>query len=138
MRWRSYTTLAGNVDGNNDWHPCHIEVEEAAGCVILVAAGQSGSGSAWSSFEDQALVVLVHDMGLNWGLVSDALNSTLLFKVNAFIGSLKICKERHKFLMDRSAGDGADSAEDSGSSQPYQSTTRNSKARTPIFNLEDL
>ncbi|KAG0498128.1 hypothetical protein HPP92_002819 [Vanilla planifolia] len=87
---------------------------------MKVAAGQSGSGSAWSSFEDQALVVLVHDMGLNWGLVSDALNSTLLFK--CIYRKPEDCKERHKFLMDRSAGDGADSAEDSGSSQPYQST----------------
>ena len=34
----------------------------------------------------------------------------------------KECKERHKILMDRTAGDGADSAEDSGSSQPYPST----------------
>lgn len=32
------------------------------------------------------------------------------------------CKERHKILMDRGAGDGADSAEDSGSSQSYPST----------------
>jgi hypothetical protein len=29
----------------------------------------------------QALVVLVHDMGPNWELVSDAVNSTLQFKV---------------------------------------------------------
>lgn len=34
----------------------------------------------------------------------------------------KECKERHKILMDRNGGDGADSAEDSGSSQPYPST----------------
>lgn len=34
----------------------------------------------------------------------------------------KECKERHKLLMDRNAGDGADSAEDSGSSQSYPST----------------
>lgn len=34
----------------------------------------------------------------------------------------KECKERHKTLMDRGAGDGADSAEDSGSSQSYPST----------------
>ncbi|KAF9607487.1 hypothetical protein IFM89_036084 [Coptis chinensis] len=34
----------------------------------------------------------------------------------------KVRKERHKILMDRNAGDGADSAEDSGSSQPYPST----------------
>lgn len=33
----------------------------------------------------------------------------------------KECKERHKVLMDRS-GDGADSADDSGSSQSYPST----------------
>lgn len=32
------------------------------------------------------------------------------------------CKERHKFLMDKTNGDGADSAEDSGSSQSYPST----------------
>lgn len=34
----------------------------------------------------------------------------------------KECKERHKSLMDKGAGDGADSAEDSGSSQSYPST----------------
>ncbi|URD79462.1 HSA [Musa troglodytarum] len=47
---------------------------------LKMAAGQSGSGSLWSNFEDQALVVLVHDMGPNWELVSDAINSTLQFK----------------------------------------------------------
>ncbi|PIA25555.1 hypothetical protein AQUCO_11100017v1 [Aquilegia coerulea] len=83
-------------------------------------AGQSGSGSQWSLFEDQALVVLVHDMGPNWELVSDAISSTLQFK--CIFKNPKECKERHKILMDRSAGDGADSAEDSGSSQPYPST----------------
>ena len=34
----------------------------------------------------------------------------------------KECKERHICLMDRSSGDGADSADDSGSLQPYPST----------------
>ncbi|WOK93485.1 chromatin modification-related protein EAF1 B-like isoform X4 [Canna indica] len=85
-----------------------------------MAAGQSGSGSPWSNFEDQALVVLVHDMGPNWELVSDAINNTLQFK--CIFRKPRDCKERHKFLMDKSAGDGADSAEDSGSSQPYPST----------------
>ncbi|KAF5930589.1 hypothetical protein HYC85_031462 [Camellia sinensis] len=42
--------------------------------------GQPGSGGPWSLFEDQALVVLVHDMGPHWELVSDAINSTLQFK----------------------------------------------------------
>ncbi|XP_043703526.1 chromatin modification-related protein EAF1 B-like isoform X3 [Telopea speciosissima] len=83
-------------------------------------AGQSGSGSPWSLFEDQALVVLVHDMGPNWELVTDAINSTLQFK--CIFRKPKECKERHKILMDRNGGDGADSAEDSGSSQPYPST----------------
>jgi hypothetical protein len=46
-----------------------------------MAASHSGPGSPWSSFEDQALVVLVHDMGQNWELVSDALNSIVQLKV---------------------------------------------------------
>lgn len=81
---------------------------------------QQGSGSPWSLFEDQALVVLVHDMGANWELISDAINSTLQFK--CISRNSKECKERHRILMDRNSGDGADSAEDSGSSQPYPST----------------
>lgn len=84
---------------------------------LKMSPGQSGSGSPWSLFEDQALVVLVHDMGPNWELVSDVINSTLQFK--CIFRKPKECKERHKLLMDRNAGDGADSAEDSGSSQSY-------------------
>ncbi|KAL4321711.1 chromatin modification-related protein EAF1 B isoform X1 [Arachis hypogaea] len=87
---------------------------------LKVSAGQPGSGTPWSLFEDQALVVLVHDMGPNWELVSDAINSALQFK--CIFRKPKECKERHKILMDRTAGDGADSAEDSGSSQSYPST----------------
>ncbi|CAN6331761.1 unnamed protein product [Urochloa humidicola] len=70
----------------------------------------------WSSVEDQALVVLVHDMGQNWELVSDAINNIVQFK--SVHRQPKECKERHKVLVDRSSGDGADSA-DSGSSQHY-------------------
>ncbi|KAI4354359.1 hypothetical protein L6164_003229 [Bauhinia variegata] len=87
---------------------------------LKISPGQPGSGSPWSLFEDQALVVLVHDMGPNWELVSDCMNSTLQFK--CIFRKPKECRERHKILMDRSAGDGADSAEDSGSSQSYPST----------------
>ncbi|RZB47192.1 Chromatin modification-related protein EAF1 B [Glycine soja] len=43
---------------------------------LKVSVGQPGFGSPWSLFEEQALVVLVHDMGPNWELVSDAINST--------------------------------------------------------------
>ncbi|KAL1544607.1 chromatin modification-related protein EAF1 B-like isoform X1 [Salvia divinorum] len=87
---------------------------------LKMLSGQSGSGSPWSLFEDQALVVLAHDLGPNWELVSDAFNSTLHFK--CIFRKAKECKERHICLMDRSSVDGADSADDSGSSQPYPST----------------
>ncbi|CAJ1949473.1 unnamed protein product [Sphenostylis stenocarpa] len=86
---------------------------------LKISAGQPGSGSPWSLFEDQALVVLVHDMGPNWELVSDAINSAL--QIKCVFRKPKECKDRHKILMDRT-GDGADSAEDSGSSQSYPST----------------
>ncbi|XP_027907762.1 chromatin modification-related protein EAF1 B-like isoform X3 [Vigna unguiculata] len=87
---------------------------------LKTSAGQPGSGSPWSLFEDQALVVLVHDMGPNWELVSDAINSAL--QIKCVFRKPKECKDRHKILMDRTTGDGADSAEDSGSSQSYPST----------------
>ncbi|XP_031480917.1 chromatin modification-related protein EAF1 B-like isoform X2 [Nymphaea colorata] len=88
--------------------------------VLKISAGQTGDGMPWTLFEDQALVVLVHDMGPNWELVTDAINSTLQCK--CIFRKPKECKERHKALMDKNNGDGADSAEDSGSSQPYPST----------------
>ncbi|KAL9228318.1 hypothetical protein vseg_003911 [Gypsophila vaccaria] len=87
---------------------------------LKISSGQHGSGSPWTIVEDQALVVLVHDMGPNWELVSDAINNILQFK--CIFRKPQECKERHKFLMDKPSGDGADSAEDSGSSQPYPST----------------
>ncbi|GJT69004.1 HAS subgroup protein [Tanacetum coccineum] len=87
---------------------------------LKIPVCQPGSGSPWPLFEDQSLVVLVHDIGPNWGIISDAFNSSLRFK--SIFRSSKECKERHKMLMDRSAGDGGDSSEDSGSSQPYPST----------------
>ncbi|KAL6497886.1 hypothetical protein OROHE_026913 [Orobanche hederae] len=87
---------------------------------LKMPAGQPGSGGPWSLFEDQALVVLVHDLGPNWELVSDAINSTLRLK--CIFWKAKECKERHNLLLDGTSGDGAGSAEDSGSSQPYPST----------------
>ncbi|TYI74873.1 hypothetical protein E1A91_D07G234900v1 [Gossypium mustelinum] len=84
-----------------------------------MSAAQPGSSTPWSLLEDQALVVLVHDMGPNWDLVSDAINSTLQLK--CIFLKPKECKERYKILMDRS-GDGADSADDLMSSQSYPPT----------------
>ncbi|KZV58098.1 hypothetical protein F511_37534 [Dorcoceras hygrometricum] len=88
--------------------------------ILKMSSGQPGSGTPWSLFEDQALVVMVHDMGPNWELVSDAFNCTMQFK--CIFRNAKECKERHNILMDKTSGDGAESAEDSGSSQPYPST----------------
>uniref|UniRef100_A0A6N2M2V0 SEC7 domain-containing protein n=1 Tax=Salix viminalis TaxID=40686 RepID=A0A6N2M2V0_SALVM len=51
---------------------------------MKMSAGQPGFGSPWSLFEDQALVALVHDMGPNWELISDAINSTGQFKFSLF------------------------------------------------------
>ncbi|KAG8086576.1 hypothetical protein GUJ93_ZPchr0010g7291 [Zizania palustris] len=78
------------------------------------------SSGGWSNFEDQALVVLVHDLGQNWELVSDAINSIVQFK--SVYRQPKGCQERYKVLVDKNFGDGADSAEDSGSSQHYHFT----------------
>ncbi|VFQ95914.1 unnamed protein product [Cuscuta campestris] len=89
---------------------------------LKMPAGLAGSGSQWSPFEDQALVVLVHDMGPNWELVSDAINSTLDFK--CIYRKPMECKEHHKILMVKNVN-GADSTEESEetrSSQPYPST----------------
>ncbi|KAK3164609.1 hypothetical protein QOZ80_1AG0021810 [Eleusine coracana subsp. coracana] len=86
---------------------------------LKMTAGHVGPGGPWSSFEDQALVVLVHDLGENWELVSDALNNIVQLK--CIYRRPNECEERHKFLTDKGSGDGADSADDSGSSQRYPS-----------------
>eukprot|EP01018_Ginkgo_biloba_P025815 Gb_03424 [translate_table: standard] len=84
------------------------------------APSPTGTGIPWSTFEDQALVVLVHDVGPNWELVSDIINASL--QIKCIFRKPKDCKERHKSLMERTTGDGGDSPEDSGTSQPYPST----------------
>ncbi|KAL7124532.1 hypothetical protein ABFS83_14G054400 [Erythranthe nasuta] len=89
---------------------------------LKMPAGQPGSGNPWTLYEDQALVVLAHDLGPNWGLVTDAFNYTL--KLMCIYRNAKECKERHIILMDKTSGDGADSAEDLGPAQPYSSTLR--------------
>ncbi|XP_047965336.1 chromatin modification-related protein EAF1 B-like [Salvia hispanica] len=57
--------------------------------IMKMPTGQLGSGSPWTLFEDQALVVLAHDLGPNWELVSDAINSTLQFKYFIYLISVK-------------------------------------------------
>ena len=48
--------------------------------------------------------------------------NTILQYFQCIFRKPKECKERHKILMDRTSGDGADSAKDPGSSQSYLST----------------
>nr|XP_043609211.1 chromatin modification-related protein EAF1 B-like isoform X2 [Erigeron canadensis] len=115
----SVTSQTSNMSNPNKFMKLLVRDRGRKAKSLKNPAGQPGSGSPWSLFEDQALVVLVHDMGANWELISDAMNGTLQFK--CISRNSKECKERHKILMDRT-GDGADSAEDSGSSQPYPST----------------
>ncbi|RXH87104.1 hypothetical protein DVH24_028604 [Malus domestica] len=68
-----------------------------------------------------------------WQLDSAILNEQCIFR------KPKECKERHKILMDMNSGDGADSAEDSGSSQPYPSTIPGiPKARACPLNARQL
>lgn len=44
------------------------------------ASSHIGTGIPWSKIEDQALVVLVHDVGTNWEIFSDIINSSLQLK----------------------------------------------------------
>ncbi|XP_024515624.1 uncharacterized protein LOC9640555 isoform X3 [Selaginella moellendorffii] len=62
----------------------------------------TGNGSSWSSLEDQAILVLEHDFGGNWKLLSDILNNGSHIK--GHFRSSKSCQERHMFL-EETAGD---------------------------------
>jgi hypothetical protein len=87
---------------------------------VKAASSHIGTGIPWSTIKDQSLVVLVHDVGTNWELVSDIINSSLQLK-GIFRKPID-CKERHKCIMERTTGDGYNSLEDSGSSQPFPTT----------------
>ncbi|CAL1382668.1 unnamed protein product [Linum trigynum] len=52
--------------------------------LLKISADQPCFGRPWSLFEDQALFILVHDMGPNWELVGDAIiNIALRFNMVA-------------------------------------------------------
>ncbi|CAK9257362.1 unnamed protein product [Sphagnum jensenii] len=59
----------------------------------------TGIGIPWSSVEDQAILVLVHDLGPNWELVSDVLSYNSQLK--GIYRKPMLCRERHKFLSER-------------------------------------
>ncbi|MCO5597472.1 hypothetical protein L7F22_051550 [Adiantum nelumboides] len=75
---------------------------------------QPGVGIPWSPVEDQAILGLVHELGLNWELVSDILSATS--QLRGIFRKPKDCKERYRMLTDRGGGDGGDSPDDPSSS----------------------
>lgn len=67
----------------------------------------------------------IHFIIISWAAVSDLSLINLSFAylvMQSVYRQPKGCKERYKVLVDKNSGDGADSAEDSGSSQHYHFT----------------
>lgn len=77
------------------------------------SSSQPGFGIPWSSVEDQAILGLVYELGVNWELVSDILSSNSQLK--GIFRKPKDCKERYKMLTDRAGGEGGDSPDDPSS-----------------------
>ncbi|KAI5068123.1 hypothetical protein GOP47_0016468 [Adiantum capillus-veneris] len=75
---------------------------------------QPGVGIPWSPVEDQAILGLVHELGMNWELVSDILSATS--QLRGIFRKPKDCKERYRMLTDRGGGEGGDSPDDPSSS----------------------
>ncbi|CAM6046028.1 unnamed protein product [Sphagnum compactum] len=75
----------------------------------------TGIGIPWSSVEDQAILVLVHDLGPNWELVSDVLSYNSQLK--GIYRKPKQCRERHKFLSEQL---GTEIQENSDDLSPFQ------------------
>ncbi|KAH6557561.1 hypothetical protein KP509_1Z107100 [Ceratopteris richardii] len=75
---------------------------------------QPGVGIPWSPVEDQAILGLVHELGLNWELVSDILSSAS--QLRGVFRKPKDCKERYRLLTERGGGDGGESPGDPNSS----------------------
>lgn len=93
------------------WSMMHLKSLEQNTVVFIVRL------FSVSTFIISPLEVFLFVFSLFFGSHSD-----WLCNVQCIFRKPKECKERHKILMDLNTGDGADSAEDSGSSQPYPST----------------
>jgi hypothetical protein len=78
----------------------------------------TGNGIPWSLVEDQAILVLVHDLGPNWELVSDVLSYNSQLK--GIYRKPKLCRERHKLLSERL---GTEIQENSDDVSPLQTST---------------
>eukprot|EP00850_Spirogloea_muscicola_P003444 SM000014S00232 [mRNA] locus=s14:61482:70026:- [translate_table: standard] len=64
----------------------------------------------WSGEEDKSLLAMVHDLGLNWDLVSDVLGS--ITQLKGVYRKPKQCRDRHKALIDKLEGGEGDEASD--------------------------
>eukprot|EP00250_Pteridium_aquilinum_P009079 c18428_g1_i1 orf=308-4633(+) len=96
---------------------------------------QPGFGIPWSPVEDQAILGLVYELGLNWELVSDILSSNSQLK--GIFRKPKDCKERYRMLTDRLGGDGGDSPDDPSSSAHLPIVTQKGGTRFLPQHLEE-
>ncbi|KAF9600204.1 hypothetical protein IFM89_005028 [Coptis chinensis] len=78
----SETSNASNLNKSMKKVSCRHRRKKTKSLQMPTGQSESRSGNSWSPSQDQALFVFVHDLGPNWELVSDAINSTLLFKDN--------------------------------------------------------
>ncbi|KAH9566418.1 hypothetical protein CY35_04G129200 [Sphagnum magellanicum] len=76
----------------------------------------TGIGIPWSSVEDQAILVLVHDLGPNWELVSDVLSYNSQLK--GIYRKPKQCRERHKLLSEQLGTEIQENSDDLSPLQP--------------------
>ncbi|KAF5182978.1 Chromatin modification-related protein eaf1 b [Thalictrum thalictroides] len=61
-----------------------VQMEKKSDLPSIDASSSQDKQNTWLPSEDQALLVLVHKLGPNWELVSDAINSTFLAKDSAW------------------------------------------------------
>ncbi|CAK9860874.1 unnamed protein product [Sphagnum jensenii] len=82
----------------------------------LLLSASTGISIPWSSVEDQAILVLVHDLSPNWELVSDVLSCNSQLK--GIYRKPHQCRERHKFLFERLGTDIQENSHDLSPLQP--------------------
>ncbi|PIA56700.1 hypothetical protein AQUCO_00700810v1 [Aquilegia coerulea] len=80
-----------------------VQLEKKIDVSSIDASPFQNKQNTWLPSEDQTLLVLVHKLGPNWELVSDAVNSNILAKCN-FRKAIE-CKVRHRVLVEKDAGD---------------------------------
>ncbi|KAF9609980.1 hypothetical protein IFM89_019536 [Coptis chinensis] len=111
--WNEHNSFTTSKIGSLvDVQSCH-DPEGFVSSIILFCQGQEVRGLCLKTRHLLSLYMI-------WVQIGSLSMMPLVVLCNS--RNHKVRKERHKILMDRNVGDRADSAEDSGSSQPYPST----------------